>query len=574
MRRPIGALLVVFTAATVVPAAALPGTGHAEDDKDVPVATRLAAKTHPAVQLLTTKISADVVVPRPAFDSDNLESLLRKVARDAVNGRIPTDQRSLVKTAITRMLKDPDRYLNPTGDDRVIKAESTALCTGWWVTPHGHMVTASHCVEPDRDLTASTFAKQAREDLAADDERIRDQILKGVDVDDELKRKTDELITKFNVEHLKLEKLEQVTTVNFTKPGGGVDTARTTTAEVVGKGENYPGKDVAVLKVSGQQNLPTLDLGADADVQVGSSVYIDGFPGTVTNEETLSPNSRLQPAFTQGPINANRTTQKGVPYFQTQAPAYGGNSGGPVIGDSGKVVGILIATLGDGDGGTAQNEQLVLPVSVVNEKLGEHNVRPVASPASVSYNAGLDLFFKRHYKKALPKFREAQNLYSAHPYVAQYISDSQTAITEGKDETPLATGTKVAIGGGIGGAVLLLAALVIGTVILTRRRRRNRLAPAGGPAPFPGPMHGPGPMPGPPPGPYQPQALPPGPSATPPGGMAPPPPGPHRPPPGPPQGLRQGPPPPPQGPPVRYDPPPPDPPHQPPGPAGPLPPPR
>ncbi|HEX2316205.1 MAG TPA: serine protease, partial [Thermomonospora sp.] len=487
MRRPIGVLL-----AACVAVAALPGPVRADDD--VAPATRLAAKTHPAVQLLTTKVSADVVVPYPAYDQDNVESLLRDVARDAVNGRIPSDQRSLVKTAITRMLDDIDRYLKPSGPDRVIKAESTALCTGWWVTPYGHLVTAAHCVEPDRKVTASAFAEQAQEDLGADDERIAKAILKGVDADDELKRKTSELITKFNVKHLKLRNLDQVTSVQFSRPGGGMDTARTTTAEVVGKGENYPGKDVAVLKVAGQQNLPTLDLGADSDVQVGSSVYIDGFPGTVTNEESLSPTSRLQPAFTQGPINAHRTTQEGVPYFQTQAPAYGGNSGGPVIGDSGRVVGILIATLGDGEGGTAQNEQLVLPVSVVKERLDQHNVAPVSSPSSVSYNTALDLFFKRHYKKALPKFREAQALYPAHPYVAKYISDSQAAITAGKDRTPLATSTKVAIGGGVTAAVLLLAGLVVGTVVLTRRRRRRRAAPAGWPGPFP-PMGGPPPFP-------------------------------------------------------------------------------
>lgn len=524
MRRPIGVLL-----AAGVMVAAVPGPVRADDD--VPQATRLAAKTHPAVQLLTTRISAEVVVPYPSFKKDNVQSLLRKVARDAVNGRIPSDDRSLVKTAISRMLQDVDEYLKPSGPDRVIEAQSTALCTGWWVTPDGHMVTAAHCVHPDTKVTAEAFAKQAQEDLGADDERIAKEILKGVDADDELKSKTAELLTKFNTEHLKLRDLSEVTTVQLAQPGGTVDTTRPLTAEVVVKGENYPGKDVAILKVPGQRNLPTLELGADSDVQVGSSLYIDGFPGTITKEETLSPGSRLQPAFTQGPINAQRTTQQGVPYFQTQAPAYGGNSGGPVVGDSGRVVGILIATLGDGEGGTAQNEQLVLPVSVVKEKLAERNVQPVASPTSVEYNAALDLFYKRHYKKALPKFREVQNLAPAHPYVAKYISDSQAAITAGKDETPLATSTKVAIGGGSAAALLLLAGLVIGTVTLNRRRRRARAAMAGWPGgPFPqGPM-------GPPPGPFPPGQ----------GGMPPPPQGPPlgppmAPPAGPPQGPPAGP---------------------------------
>jgi hypothetical protein len=141
------------------------------------------------------------------------------------------------------------------------------------------------------------------------------------------------------------------------------------------------------------------------------------------------------------------------------------------------------------DGGSAaQNQQLVLPVSIVKEKLNEKNVKPVQSPTTAAYNEALDLFFKRHYKNALPKFREVQNLDPGHPYVAKYVSDSQAAITAGKDETPPSLGAWLLVVG-----VIVVGGAAVGAVVLVvRRSRRRRVAPGPmGGFPPPGPM-GPG----------------------------------------------------------------------------------
>lgn len=94
-------------------------------------------------------------------------------------------------------------------------------------------------------------------------------------------------------------------------------------------------------------NLPTLPLGDDTDVHVGDELYINGFPGVITNSPVFNPKSKLYPALTQGAFNASRTTITGVPYIQAQAPSYGGNSGGPVFDERGRVVGTLIAGTGD-----------------------------------------------------------------------------------------------------------------------------------------------------------------------------------------------------------------------------------
>ncbi|MQY02774.1 S1 family peptidase [Actinomadura macrotermitis] len=472
MRRVMGALVAAGMVVLTTPGVA------AADGKEVPRATRLAARSHPAVQLIVTRYSAELVVPSVDLRKDNFDRLTREVAQDVVAGEIPRDKLNIAKALIGRMAKDVDTYLRPVGPDRTVKASTAGTCTGWWVTGDGYMVTAAHCVKPDDKQIATTFAKQALTDLAKGDAANVRALLNGVRADDEIKRTSAAMFATFNARHLKMRGLTQSTSVLQSVPGGGVDkSAKELPAEVVAAGESYPGKDVAVLKVGGQANLPTLGLGDDHDVQVGNTLYIDGFPGTVTNNGSLSVDSRLQPAFTQGPYNAQRATQGGVPYFQTQAPAYGGNSGGPVFADNGKVVGILIAGLNTADGQSAQNEQLVLPVSIVKEKLREKNVQPVVSPTSRAYNEALDSYHQHHYKAAVPKFKEVQNLYPAHPYVSKYISDAQSAITAGKDETPMGAGTLVVI------AVVVLApvaGVVVVLLLVTRRRRRPAGPPGGG----------------------------------------------------------------------------------------------
>ena len=78
-----------------------------------------------------------------------------------------------------------------------------------------------------------------------------------------------------------------------------------------------------------------------------------------------------------------------MPYLQTQAPAYHGNSGGPVLDASGRVIGTLIAGAVDSSGQVnIEGYEFVLPVRVVRSGLREHNVTPRMAPTTVLYNTG------------------------------------------------------------------------------------------------------------------------------------------------------------------------------------------
>ncbi|WP_204017359.1 S1 family peptidase [Sphaerimonospora thailandensis] len=453
--------LAALAASPASPASAEPGD-------DVSVGTRLAARTHPAVQLTSLTYSGQVVVPTGTIKEGPFNELVQQATAAVLDGKISSDERSIAKYLFQRMAADVDRYLKPTGPERKVKAEVGGLCTGWWVTPDGYMVTGAHCVQmSDRELT-EVFAQQALAKLNKQDAKEIIKGLRGIEADAELIQLAQQVYVNFNSGHLQIRGLNKSLSVVQSLPGGGVDkTAKPVPAELVSVGENYPGKDFALLKVNGQQNLPTVPLGDDSDVQTGSTLYISGFPGLVTNTPFFSLESKLEPALTEGPYNAKRTTQEGVPYIQTQAPSYHGNSGGPVFSKDGKVIGMLIAGTVSEGGEASESESFVLPVSIIMEKLNEKNIKPAQSLTTTKYDEALNDFFLRHYKNALPKFREVQALHPNHPYVAKYITDSQQAISSGKDETPQPLWVWIAIGAG---GLVVVAGVVVAVLMLRRRK--------------------------------------------------------------------------------------------------------
>ncbi|GAA3836032.1 hypothetical protein GCM10022226_67280 [Sphaerisporangium flaviroseum] len=439
LRVAVAAVAVALPAITVSQANASAQVAETAPHKAA-VGTRLAARTDPAVQLISLEYSATVRVPKAA-PKRAFTALFAKAARHAKAGRIPADHQSQVKWVLRTARAHIDRYLAPARPQRSAKVVTGAWCTGWWVTPDGYMVTGSHCVGKSKAQLRTSFAANALPKInSADVNGFLKSIMKVAQPDDELVKLAGTVFARFNADKMRVTGLKRYLSVVSAVPGGGMDkTAKVTPVALVARGRDYPGVDFALLKMKGARNLPTVPLGQDTDVRVGDVLYINGFPGLVTNSPVFNPRSKLYPALTEGAYNAKRTTILGVPYIQAQAPSYGGNSGGPVFSENGKVIGTLIAGSVDPiTGDSAENHSFILPVSIIKKRLAAARVTASESSTTRVYNSALDDFFAYRYRAALPKFRKVRALYPAHPYVATYINDTRKAIAAGKDRTPKA----------------------------------------------------------------------------------------------------------------------------------------
>jgi hypothetical protein len=141
------------------------------------------------------------------------------------------------------------------------------------------------------------------------------------------------------------------------------------------------------------------------------------------------------------------------------------------------VIGLVSAAAVDGNSGAqAQGQNFFIAASVIQSILNEHNVKPAMSLTSQRYNAAIDDFGRQHYKAALTGFQQAQNLYPGHPYAGHFVSESQAAISAGRDQTPDGLPTVYLILGSAGALVVVAAAATL--IIIWRRRSRvlDRLA--------------------------------------------------------------------------------------------------
>jgi S1-C subfamily serine protease len=106
-----------------------------------------------------------------------------------------------------------------------------------------------------------------------------------------------------------------------------------------------PVTDLAVVKVSGEKNLPTAELGDSDRVKVGDWAIAVGNPFGLDNTVTLGIVSTLKRSS-----SAVGMTDKRLDFIQTDAAINPGNSGGPLVDARGRVIGIDTAIRADAMG--------------------------------------------------------------------------------------------------------------------------------------------------------------------------------------------------------------------------------
>lgn len=107
-----------------------------------------------------------------------------------------------------------------------------------------------------------------------------------------------------------------------------------TKAEVI---KTDPVTDLALVKVD-KSPVAFLHIARSDNIPVGLEVYAIGYPQV--NVQGLSPK------FTAGIINSNSGLKGSTKHVQFSAEIQRGNSGGPLLGTDGTVVGIVLSKLG------------------------------------------------------------------------------------------------------------------------------------------------------------------------------------------------------------------------------------
>jgi putative serine protease PepD len=154
--------------------------------------------------------------------------------------------------------------------------------------------------------------------------------------------------------------------------GGSITVTRSGTTKSISAtlvGTN-PIDDVALIRIDGVSNLPTVTFGNSNDLEAGDAVVAIGNAlGLAAGTPTVTSGivSALGRTVTAGSTTATETLTNMI---QTDAAINPGNSGGPLLDSSGDVIAMNTAVAGTlSDGENSQNIGFAIPVATIQSLL-------------------------------------------------------------------------------------------------------------------------------------------------------------------------------------------------------------
>jgi hypothetical protein len=176
-------------------------------------------------------------------------------------------------------------------------------------------------------------------------------------------------------------------------------------------------RDIAILKITPLigRALSSTILGDSSKIEIQDEVLIVGYPWT----SNIGQDNPLSPTVTQGTVSG-KIILFGTEVLQVQGDARPGNSGGPVLGADGSVIGILTM-------GTDSTNNYLRPSNDIKEMLETENKLGLVDQ---EWRIGLIMYRLNHYSEAIKHFDAVLNLSSGHLLAQEYKARAQENISE------------------------------------------------------------------------------------------------------------------------------------------------
>jgi S1-C subfamily serine protease len=430
----------------VVPAVVW-GCQSAPTMPDKPSPKLIAEMAKPGTVLIQTTYAAQLSVPSVKMKDSAPAQLQQMAYAYAAQG---ANEQQILDALINEILVNFDNYFAPSAPRRSVDARIDAVGSGFFVTADGYVVTNAHVVTDDPDSVKVALAQNALTQLIEKDVQDFVNDLGGAAKPEQIEL-LQQVAANFYAQYMQIESLNRAVAVHLgANVAGLASTTKPVEAEVIESavGAPIPGKDVAILKISAT-DCPTLEIGDDTTVAVGEPLYPYGYPADATFFPAFDASSINEPSLTQGLASARKKMQGGWEVIQTDAAIRGGNSGGPVFDQHGKVVGLSTFGLTDPkSGAAAEGASFIVPMTVVNEFLQRANVKPELSKTSQMWREAVLLREEGRNSAALERLKQLDAIRPGTPAIQARLQETQKAILAGEDKggTPILLYGMIAVG--------------------------------------------------------------------------------------------------------------------------------
>ncbi len=259
-----------------------------------------------------------------------------------------------IENGVSGVVTITDPFLNRTSE---LKIDYYPISTGSGViiTGDGYIITAFHVIgDPETSSKENRAKKMENGDIIDYLEKAAlNQYISNANpqLDNQLINDTNNsqisnvANTELALESLKQKNListksfKQVIKVRLPSSTGNINSIYSYDAQVIDFGDQEKNEDIALLKINPLGNLPSLKIASKRPL-VGDNIRIYGYPGNKGIQYQTE--SSLTPSSSSGLLTSTRPNYIGTVYYQTSAPTAKGYSGGPVVNNQNKVVGIII----------------------------------------------------------------------------------------------------------------------------------------------------------------------------------------------------------------------------------------
>ena len=394
------------------------------------------ARNRPGVVKVQTEFSADVYVNKVQMDQQKFRLLVDSVKRLDTSGVILTSEEKL-DIVLGVLYKNPFQFFSRTTEYLRQAHRIVSTGTGFFISGDGYLVTNCHVIDRDSIYVRKKFVLSTFQD-------VTDANIKALEASWEVNLNDEQRNLLYNtygviysrVSTMFLFDLQKKIYIEYkedkTDSGSSVIILP---ARVILQGKPMPGKDIALLKVDSVRNMPALLLSKSPMAQVGSQVYVYGYPGFVANNAFLAPDAFIEPTLTTGIISGIKKSIGGWPVIQMDATVSYGSSGGPVCNQQGEVIGLAtFGSIGQGTAELASGFNFAIPVSIVQDFIDSAKIKPQIARVTELFNEGLAMYYKEYYRNALRKFESVQELNNAYGQLNLYIINSKNRIEAGADK--------------------------------------------------------------------------------------------------------------------------------------------
>ncbi len=241
---------------------------------------------------------------------------------------------------------------------------------------------------------------------------------------------------------------------------------------------SFDAMDVAIVHVSGMDNMPTIQLSDSNQVAVLDDLTVIGFPGLA--DVSTSPTNLLTSSINKVYVSAIKTTDTGVPLLQVGGNIEHGDSGGPVLDNNGNIVGVVSFGINDSD---ETGETTFLQVANSAESLiKSQNINTSPGPLQRAWEQAINDYSSSqvgHWHKATQELSTISNTYRNFQGIIPYLNNARKQAAN--EQLPVSSSS---LSNSIPWLAIVLAILFILVIVflvifLVLRQRTQPLAPAG-----------------------------------------------------------------------------------------------